>query len=630
MSITTKEIRQKYLDFFKSKNHAIIPSSSLIPENDPTTLFTGSGMQPMVPYLLGEKHPQGTRITDSQKSFRSSDIDDIGDNRHITFFEMLGNWSLGDYFKKEQIEWMFEFLTKELGLNPQRLFVSVYRGNEKYGINRDDEAVAFWQEQFKKVGIDAVAIDNAEINGMQEGKIFYYNEKENWWSRAGVPDNMPVGEPGGPDSEMFWDFGADLKLHENSKWADKPCHPACDCGRFLEIGNNVFMQYLKTENGFRELDNKNIDFGGGLERLTVAVADNPDVFMCDLFNDVRKKIEEISGKKYISEEGNIETKAFRVIMDHLRASTMLIGDGAIPANKDQGYFTRRLIRRAVRFAYKLGIDENFTKEIASAVITEYASQYSNLIDKKEIIESEMEKEEIKFRKTLKAGIKIFDEMIKENNNQLSGKNLFDLFQSYGYPKELSEELACEKNIRLTDDAQAVFEKLIKDHQDLSRTASVGKFKGGLADSSEETVKLHTTAHLLLEALRRVLGAHVSQKGSNITAERLRFDFSHNEKMTDEEISEVERLVNDVIIKDLKVFCEEMTLEEAKANGATGVFESKYGEKVKVYSVGEGDDLFSKEICGGPHIERTGVLGKFKIEKEQSSSAGIRRIKAIII
>ena len=622
--MTANELRQKYLDFFKSKGHFIIPSASLIPENDPSTLFTGSGMQPMVPYLLGEVHPEGTRIANSQKCLRTSDIDDIGDNRHTTVFEMLGNWSLGDYFKKEQIPWMFEFLTKELKLDPNKLYMTVYRGNEKFAVPKDDEAVSMWQEEFKKFGIEAKAVDMAEKDGMQGGRIFYYDEKENWWSRAGVPDNMPVGEPGGPDSEMFWDFGADLKIHENSEWKDQPCHPACDCGRFIEIGNNVFMQYIKTENGFKELKNKNIDFGGGLERLAVAVADNPDVFLCDVFTSLRKKIEEISGKSYDENEAN--KKPFRIIMDHLRGATFLINDGAIPSNKDQGYFTRRLIRRAVSFAHKLEIDHNFTKDIAKMVIEEYKGHYTDLLANQDNILIEIDKEESNFRKTLKQGLREFE---KIGEKEINGTMAFNLFQTFGYPVEMTEEIAEEKNISLSCDFKKEFEEAMFKHQELSRTASAGKFKGGLADASEETTNLHTAAHLLLEALRQVLGDHVSQKGSNITAERLRFDFSHSEKMTDEQKQKVEEIVNSQIKKSLTVSMQEMTLDEAREIGATGVFESKYGEKVKVYTVGEGDNVFSREICGGPHVDNIGDLGKFRIQKESSSSAGVRRIKAIL-
>ncbi|MEA2112427.1 MAG: alanine--tRNA ligase [Patescibacteria group bacterium] len=612
-----KEIREKYLRFFESKGHTIIPSASIMPENDPSTLFTGSGMQPMVSYLLGEEHPAGTRLTDSQKSFRTGDIEDVGDNRHTTFFEMLGNWSLGDYFKKEQIEWMFEFLTKELKLDPNRIYISVFRGDKKIGISQDKEAVEFWQERFKSVGIDALAVDMAEKKGMRGGRIFYYDEKENWWSRSGTPDNMPVGEPGGPDSEMFWDFGADLKIHENSSYKNQPCHPACDCGRFLEIGNNVFMEYVKTESGFQPLEKKNIDFGGGLERLAAAVLDNPDVFMGDLFKEIRLKLEELSGRKY--DESSEVTNSFRIVMDHLRGATFIIGDnkGVTPSNTDQGYIVRRLIRRAIRYGKQLGIEkDNWTKEIAEVVINEYKDVYSELEKNKDFILEQLDKEEIQFSKTLEKGLR---ELGK-------GIDPFVLFTTYGFPIEMTQEIAEEKGIKVN---LKDFEKKMKKHQELSRTASVGKFKGGLADSSEETISLHTTAHLLLAALRKVLGEDVQQKGSNITPERLRFDFSYGEKLTDEQKIEVERLVNEAIQKDLPVICEEISLNEAKKNGAVGAFDEKYGERVKVYKITEGDDIFSYEICGGPHIEKIGELGKFKITKEQSSSAGVRRIKAVL-
>ncbi|MCK5415803.1 alanine--tRNA ligase [Candidatus Parcubacteria bacterium] len=619
----SNEIRQKYLDFFESKKHSIISSASIIPENDSTTLFTGSGMQPMVPYLLGEKHPLGTRVANSQKCFRTDDIKDIGDNRHTTFFEMLGNWSLGDYFKAEQIDWIFDFLIKELKFNPNKLYISVYRGNDNFNISKDSEAVELWQNKFKSVGVKAEAVDNAEINGMKNGRIFYYNEKENWWSRTGVPENMPNNELGGPDSEMFWDFGEHLGLHEKSEWKDKPCHPACDCGRFLEIGNNVFMQFIKTSNGFKELKNKNIDFGGGLERIVVAMTDNPDVFLCDLFTSARKEIERLSKTKYGQNEN--DTKSFRIIMDHIRAAVFLIGDGAHPSNKDQGYFTRRLIRRAVRSAYDLNINSNFTSDVAKIIIDEYSNHYSNLSDKEKVILDEMEKEESKFRKTLKEGLKQF-----KKRTDITGQEIFNLYQSYGFPIELSfEELDKEKikydKIKLKKE----FEEYQKKHQELSRTASAGKFKGGLVDSEEKTTKLHTATHLLLAALREVLGDHVIQKGSNITAERLRFDFLHSEKMSSEEKSKVEDLVNEAINKNLEVLCEEMPLEEAKEKGAMGIFESKYGEKVNVYSIGPKDNKFSYEICRGPHVKNTSELGEFKIKKEQSSSSGVRRIKAIL-
>ncbi|NTU67019.1 MAG: alanine--tRNA ligase [Candidatus Moranbacteria bacterium] len=634
--MTAKELRKKYLDFFAGKGHAIIPSAPLVPENDPTTLFTGSGMQPMIPYLMGEKHPLGTRIADSQKSFRSGDIEEIGDNRHTTLFEMLGNWSLGDYFKREQIPWMFEFLTKEVGLDPKNIYVTVFRGSEALNIDRDEEAVEIWKEEFRKAGIKAEAVDFSERDGMGNGRIFYYDEKKNWWSRAGVPENMPIGEPGGPDSEMFWDFGAELGLHEKSKWENEPCHVNCDCGRFMEIGNNVFMEYLKTENGFELLKQKNVDFGGGLERILAASDNNPDIFLTDIFKSSKEEIEKLSGKKY---EDNPES--FRVILDHIRAATFLIGDGVLPSNKDQGYFVRRLIRRAVRFAHKLDIKNNFCSDIAEKYIELFGDEYVNLVDFKNNILSELSKEEDRFRKTLERGLKEFDKTFKmaeavsnesleegvmKSPDYLFGEAIFDLVTTYGFPKELIDEEARERGIEIPNASWEQFDELFKKHQELSRTAAEGKFKGGLADHSEKTTALHTVAHLMLAGLRKVLGSHVHQKGSNITSERVRFDFSHPDKMTDDQKKAVEEYVNEAIQANAPVVMEELTLDEAKERGAEGAFEHKYGEKVKVYTI-EG---YSKEICGGPHVANTGdIKGTFKIKKEESSSSGVRRIKAVV-
>src|SRR3989344_3799903 len=633
--MTGSEIRKRYLEFFKRHGHAVVPSARLMPENDPTTLFTGSGMQPLLPYLLGQPHLLGTRITDSQKSFRAQDIEEVGDNRHTTFFEMLGNWSLGDYFKKEQIPWIFEFVTKEVGLDPERLHITVFRGREDLGIPRDDEAVKLWQEVFKGAGIDAPAVDFAERDGMQDGRIFYYDEKKNWWSRAGVPENMPIGEPGGPDSEMFWDFGSELKLHENSQWKDEVCHVNCDCGRFMEIGNSVFMQFVKTEKGFEPLKNQNIDFGGGLERIAGALNDNPDMFLIDLFTPMREILEKLSGKKY-GENPN-ETRAFRVVMDHLRAATFLIGDGAMPSNKDQGYFVRRLLRRAILFAHKLGITENFTESVAAAVVEKYKDAYSELEERKEKIFSEMTVEEERFRTTLVEGLKAFEKVAegKKPGDELPSKQVFDLHQSYGFPFEMTVELSDSMG---TTVSRSAFQKEMEKHQEISRQGLTQKFKGGLADSSEETTRLHTAHHLLLKALQIVLGAHVKQRGSNITAERLRIDFSHGEKMTAEQVAEVQRIVNEKISEDLPVIHSVLPKGEAEKLHAEHEFGAKYPDMVSIYSVGpkgateanpQFDNVFSIEFCGGPHVTHTGAIGKFKILKEEAVSAGIRRIKAVV-
>jgi alanyl-tRNA synthetase len=591
-------------------------------------------MQPLIPYLLGEKHPEGKRITNSQKSFRTEDMEEVGDNRHNTFFEMLGNWSLGDYFKKEQLPWFFEFLVDEVGIDPKRLYATVYRGNEKIGIPRDSEAVEIWKKLFASKGIDAKDADLAEEKGLQDGRIFYYPDKKNWWSRSGSPEKMPVGEPGGPDSEVFYDMGVDLKRHENSPWKNEPCHINCDCGRFIEIGNSVFMEYIKTEKGFEKLAQKNVDFGGGLERITMVSQGKTNIFETDLFVNVINKIFRLSGGK----EYKDNQKAFEVIADHIKAATFIMGDdrGVCPSNTDQGYIVRRLIRRAIRYGKQLEIkseEGGWTKEIAKIIIHDYSDVYPELGRNADFVVEQFKTEEEKFAKTLERGLKQFEcEKSKtENGNDdaeckiISGSSAFDLYQTYGFPIEMTIELATEKGFTVDENG---FNEELKKHQDLSRTASAGKFKGGLADSSEETKKLHTAAHLLLAALRKVLGPDVVQKGSNITAERLRFDFSQKEKMTPEQIAKTEKLVNEAITADLPVRCEEMPLAEAKEKGAMGVFESKYGEKVKVYKVGE-EKPFSYEICGGPHVDHTGELGHFKIAKEESSSSGVRRIKAIL-
>jgi alanyl-tRNA synthetase len=628
--LTVNQIRTKFLDYMKSRGHVVVPSASLVPENDPTTLFTGSGMQPMVPYLLGQPHPLGKRIADSQKSFRSQDIEEVGDNRHTTFFEMLGNWSFGDYFKEEEITWMWTFLIDELKLDPKNFYVTCFAGNEALGVPRDTFSAELWQKLFKEKGIDAKVSENPEA-GMKEGeKVFYFNEKKNWWSRMGVPANMAEGEPGGPDSEMFYDFdpGITKKIHENSSFAQDACHVNCDCGRFLEIGNNVFMQYKKTMGGFEELPQMNVDHGSGLERYAAALRNDPDVFNIDVFDEPKKTIERLSGKLYGSDATSVY--AYRVILDHVRSAVFLIGDDILPGNKDQMYFVRRLLRRAVRFARNLGVTENFTKEVATSFIETYQDEYKSLLEKKEIILVEIDKEESKFRKTLENGIKEFEKL--SHGSVINGIDAFNLLQSFGFPVELTEELAKEKDITVDRDT---FETLKKEHSEQSRTASAGKFKGGLGGDGEMETKYHTATHMLHQALRDVLGETVAQRGSNITPERLRFDFAFERKMTDEEKKKVEDIINVRIKEALPVIREEVSMEEARTRGAIGLFGDKYGDVVSIYRIGEGKvrgdvNLFSMEFCGGPHTENTLVLGVFSITKEEAVSSGVRRIKAVLL
>jgi alanyl-tRNA synthetase len=531
----------------KKQGHAIVPSCGLVPDNDPTTLFTSAGMQQMIPYLSGQKHPSGSRLANAQKCLRTQDIDEAGDNRHMTFFEMLGNWSLNDYFKKEQLSWIFEFLTKEIGLDPKNIYVTAFRGLPEAGIPKDEETAIVWKELFAAAGIDAIDVAGGDHEMKDGERIFYYDETKNWWSRSGAPQAMPEGELGGPDAEIFWDFGAELKLHETSPWKDLPCHPNCDCGRFMEIGNSVFMEYAKRAGKIEKMQTHNVDFGGGLERIAAASNNNPDAFKIDLFFPAIAEIEKLSGKRYGADIKM--TGAMRVIADHIRSAVFLIADGVLPSNKAQGYFCRRLIRRAIVKGNQLGIEKNFLPEMASI----YSNIYLNIYKLPQaIIAAELEKEEVKFRKTLIEGLKEFEKSAKEAGAVLNGKQLFGLYQSFGFPLELSLEIAKEKNIGIDTVAQDEFGAGLKRHRELSRTASAGMFKGGLADSSEQTMKLHTAAHLLLAALRRVLGGHIVQRGSNITAERLRFDFSHPQKMTPEQIEQVEALVNEKISQNIPV------------------------------------------------------------------------------
>ena len=618
--MTPNQLRSRYLSFFVTKGHAVVPSASLVPENDPSTLFTGSGMQPMVPYLLGAPHPKGTRIVDSQKCFRSQDIEEVGDNRHTTFFEMLGNWSLGDYFKTEQLRWFFSFLTQELGLDPEKLFVTVFAGREDIAIPEDSDSVRIWKELFAEVGIQAQDVKNAARDGMQNGRIFYYSAKENWWSRAGVPENMPSGEPGGPDSEVFYDFGSERQLHENSLFATKPCHVNCDCGRFLEIGNSVFMEYSKVQDGFERLPKKNVDFGGGFERLLAVMHGDPDVFMTPLFTPIITQLEKTSGQSYQASEE--VRRSFRVIADHIRAAVVLAADGVFPSNKEQGYFSRRLVRRAIRYAKMIDIQKPFLAELIEVIIALYEEPYPEMSAKKADILQVLVGEEQKFHQTLERGLK---ELEKEP--QLTGEVAFKLYETYGFPFELTQEIAREQGQDI-DESEFIAAKT--KHAAASRSASAGKFKGGLQDVSEQTTRYHTATHLLHAALRKVLGTEVGQKGSNITGERLRFDFTFHRAVTPEELAEVEFLVNEWITQSLPVHVESISKTTALEAGALAFFVEKYPDEVTVYTIGTDtqSDWISKELCGGPHVQNTTEIGSLKLSREQSAGSGIRRVYGV--
>lgn len=607
--MTARELRQKYLDFFESKGHAVIPSAPLVPENDPTVLFTTAGMHPLVPFLMGEKHPLGTRLVNVQKCVRTGDIDDVGDNRHNTFFEMLGNWSLGDYFKKEAIEWSFEFITSEkwLGFDPRRLYVTVFEGDDDAPL--DQESINIWKEQFQKAGVEA-EVAGAEKKVSENHRIIPLGKDDNWWG--------PAGETGpcGPCTEMFYDVSP-----ENGPLTGKFENLVNDF-RLLEFWNDVFMEYNKKKDGtFERMKQQNVDTGMGLERVAVIAGGKDNIFDTEIFQPLIRKIEELSGKDYLEEENQ---SSMRIIADHIKSATFMIADGVQPSNVERGYILRRLIRRAVRQGKILGIENELSRDIAGVVIQEYGAAYPELAKNKDKIFEELELEETRFKQTLEKGLKKIKEVIAESRKteKISGNEAFMLFSTYGFPLELTREIAKEHGIGVDEEG---FHEEFKKHQELSRTASGGMFKGGLADAGEKSARLHTATHLLLAALRKVLGENVLQKGSNITAERLRFDFSHDRKMTPEEIQEVEKLVNEAIVKDIPVKCEEMTLEEAQKAGAMGVFGEKYGDKVKVYSILE----LSREICGGPHATSTIELGKFKIIKEEASSAGVRRIKAVL-
>ena len=626
--MNAQEIRKKYIQYMHDRQHAIVKRAPIYLEGDSTTLFTGSGMQPLLPYLLGETHPKGKRLVDVQTCFRSQDIDDIGDNRHTTFFEMLGNWSLGDYFKEQQIEWFFDFLVGEVGLNPAKIYVTCFIGDEKYGIPKDETAAKIWQKVFAKYDIDAKIIElgsaeNGDKLGLQGGRIFFYDDKENWWSRGGGIETTPLGDPCGPDSEVFYDFG---ETAHDASFGE--AHPASDSGRFMEIGNQVFMQYKRLEGGnFEPLTSKNVDFGGGLERIAAAAIDNPDVFKISLLKPIVDKLEELSGKKY-----EAETENMRVISDHLRASVFLITDGVLPSNKEQGYVLRRLLRCSILKAFNLGIEDDFLENIARIIAKTYAEDYPEVATNIASTIDTLKKEEKIFRQTLRKGLR---ELGRFSADGLTGTEIFMLHDTYGFPVELSVEEIEKQGIDLSENWQIEFDENMKQQRERSKTASKGRFKGGLEGDSPEILKLHTATHLLNAALHQVLGEGVSQKGSNVTAERLRFDFTWGEKMTSEQIKQVEDMVNEQVEKDLAVtFAEhpvDYALNEMKA---IGVFGEKYGDMVKVYVMGEpGKRPFSVEICGGPHVEHTAILAeggkRFKIKKEQSSSAGVRRIKAVL-
>ena len=589
----SSELRSMFLKFFKDHGHAVISSASVIPENDPTVLFTTAGMHPLVPYLMGAKHPAGNRLTDVQKCVRTGDIDDVGDFSHLTFFEMLGNWSLGDYFKEQMIPWSWEFLTSPeyLGLPKDRLAFSVFAGDAD--CPRDEESAQLWRNC-----------------GVADDHIFFLPKENNWWGPAGITG------PCGPDTEMF--------IITDKEPCGPDCSPACSCGRYLEIWNDVFMQYNKKADGtFEPLAQKNVDTGMGLERTICVLNGKKSVYETDLFADILKKISELSGKEYGSDDET--TRAFRIIADHMRTATFIMGDdrGVSPSNVDQGYVLRRLIRRAVRYGMGIGMPEGFTGEVAKVIIEQYKDVYPELKRNEAFVLEQLSLEESRFARTLKQGNREFEKLVeKVQDGQIDGVSAFHLYDTYGFPVEMTEELARERGLTVDMDG---FHDCFRRHQATSQAGAEQRFKGGLADHSEQSARLHTATHLLHAALRKVLGPEVAQKGSNITAERLRFDFSFGRKMTKEELAEVERLVNEAIESHTPVTCEEMTVAQAKEQGAIGLFESKYGEKVKVYTMGP----YSKEICGGPHAQNTGDLVSFKIKKEESSSAGVRRIKAVI-
>lgn len=626
--MTAKDIITSYIAFFQAQGHQQIANAPLVPENDPTTLFTSSGMQPLVPYLLGETHPSGTRLVDTQNCFRSVDIDEVGDDRHTTFFRMLGNWSLGDYFKQDQLTWFFSFLTQTLAVDPQKLYVTVFAGDA--GLPEDKEAIAIWKTIFSQIAMDAPVVNLGSMQragevGMQGGRIFGYNAQKNWWSRSGTPDKMPVGEPGGPDSEIFYDFGTEYQFHENSKWKDSQCHVNCDCGRFWEIGNCVFMQYKKEADGtFSYLPKQNVDFGGGLERLVGATEHNPDMFQNSHFKPTITAIEKQTGKSYTTHK-----LAMQVIADHLGGSMFIIAGGVKPANKEQGYILRRLLRRSFDFFYALqGKDITPILEI---IAQQYIESDPYIKEQFEEVTLTILEEEQRYDRTRKEAKRYIEKNYPMTGDELMGvreisaEDAFVIYTTHGLsPTQI-------KSLGYTFNEQAFAEKM-KEHKGLSRAGSAHKFAGGLADHEEKTIMGHTATHLLQQALREVLGEHVHQTGSNITTQRLRFDFSHEEKLTEQEIEQIETIVNQKIADNLPVHFEMLPLKEAKEIGAIGLFDDKYQEKVKVYFIGgsgkDGDHTaYSKEFCGGPHVDFTSMIKSFKIMKQENIGNKQRRVYA---
>ncbi len=644
--IRHRDIRKRFSAFWEKRNHKEAPPIPLVPQNDPTTLFTGSGMQQFVPYLLGEPHPLGTRVFNIQPCIRSQDIEEVGDNRHTTFFEMVGNWSFGDYFKQEQLPWVFEFFTSKeegLGLDPDKIFVSVFSGSPADNVPADEESVEIWKKLFKTVEIDAKDIslgteENGYKQGMQGGKIFAYDAKKNWWSRAGEPKSMPAGEPGGPDSEMFFQFDS---VEHDTKWGEH-CHPNCDCGKFIESGNSVFMQYKKNDDGtFSELPKPNVDFGGGLERMLAIANNTPDVFETDLFQPIIKKIEELSGKSYSNEELK---KWFRIITDHAKGSIMLITIDINPSNKEQGYVVRRMLRRAIWAGRQyLGITENFLASLVDAFIEIYGDIYPDVVAHAEKTKQVLSDEETKFRSNLEKGMrevpKIAERYSKtkttsnavynELDKTATGEMLFYIYESFGFPPDLSiAMLEAQGDWKFENDYLEQFQKAKTEHQDKSRAGAEGKFKGGLADNSEQVVKYHTATHLLHQALFDVLGEEVKQEGSNITGERLRFDFKASAKPTEDQVKQIESIVNEKINAAIPVQFEMMAKTEAEKVGAKSFFKEKYPDTVKVYYIGETiADAYSKEFCGGPHVSNTKEIGSIIIKKVEKIGSNIFRLYA---